>query len=111
MLEPSKRERWPYGIAFQPKPFTPLERRQLRFQSNLFKEAEKLGYKVKGEAPYGLSSESGRNRIEFMLRERTIRTIINARNESAQRVFLNSGDVCHRKSAILLAFGLRSVPP
>jgi hypothetical protein len=55
---------------FGPKPFTPLERRQQRFLSTLFKEVEKLGYKVKGDAPYNLSLETGRNEIEIALRER-----------------------------------------
>lgn len=37
-------------VAFQPKPFTALERRHQRFLSTLFKEAEKIGYKVTGES-------------------------------------------------------------
>ena len=59
-----------WGTASGPKPFTPLERRQQRFLNTLFKEAEKLGYKIKGEAPCGVSLETGRNKIEFTLRER-----------------------------------------
>jgi hypothetical protein len=59
-----------YGAAFQPKPFGSLERRQHRILSTLFKEAEKLGYKVSGEALHDLSLEIGRNKVDFTLRER-----------------------------------------
>ena len=52
------------------KPLTTLERRQQRILSTLFKEAEKLGYKVKGEPPYKMSLETGRNTVAFRLRER-----------------------------------------
>jgi hypothetical protein len=46
----ARRDRSRYGFALQPKPFSSLERRRQRFLSTLFKEAEKLGYKVRGEA-------------------------------------------------------------
>ncbi|MGA9892843.1 MAG: hypothetical protein WBQ55_10915, partial [Xanthobacteraceae bacterium] len=52
------------------KPFTSFERRQQRILSSLFKAAEKLGYKVKGEAPQEVSLETGRSTIAFKLRER-----------------------------------------
>ncbi len=52
------------------QPLTTLERRQQRILSTLFKEAEKLGYKIKGEPPYQMSLESGRNTVAFKLRER-----------------------------------------
>ena len=52
------------------RPFNALERRQQRFLSTLFKEAEKFGYKVKGEAPHEVSLEIGRNAVKFKLRER-----------------------------------------
>jgi hypothetical protein len=52
------------------EPFTKLERRQQPILSTLFKAAEKLGYKVKGEPPYKMSLETGRNTIAFRLRER-----------------------------------------
>jgi hypothetical protein len=52
------------------EPFTKLERRQQRILSTLFKTAEKLGYKVKGEPPYKMSLETGRNTVAFRLRER-----------------------------------------
>ena len=43
---------------------------QQRFLRTLLKEAEKLGYKVRGEAPYTLSLEVGRDEVEFTLHER-----------------------------------------
>ena len=66
----AKRDRSRYGFALQPKHFSSLERRRQRFLSTLFKEAEKLGYKVRGEAPHNLSLETGHNEVEFTLRER-----------------------------------------
>jgi hypothetical protein len=45
-------DRFGWRNQFAPKPFTQFERRQQRILSTLFKEVEKLGYKVKGEAPY-----------------------------------------------------------
>ncbi len=66
----AKRDRPIWGTASGPKPFTPLERRRQRFLNTLFKEVERLGYKIKGEAPYGVSLETGQNKIEFTLRER-----------------------------------------
>jgi hypothetical protein len=69
-VKADKRDRWRWGSEYRSKPFNKLERRQQRFLSTLLKEAEKLGYKVKGEAPYELLLESGRNTVEFKLRER-----------------------------------------
>jgi hypothetical protein len=66
----ARRDRSRSGFALQPKPFSSLERRRQRFLSTLFKEAEKLGYKVRGEAPRNLSLEIGRNGVEFTLYER-----------------------------------------
>jgi hypothetical protein len=66
----ARRDRSRYGFALQPKPFSSLERRRQRFLSTLFKEAEKLGYKVRGEAPRNLSLEIGRDKVEFTLHER-----------------------------------------
>jgi hypothetical protein len=70
-VETDKRDRARWGWSSPlTKPFSSLERRQQRFLSTLFKEAEKLGYKVKGEAPREVSLETGRNAIKFKLRER-----------------------------------------
>jgi hypothetical protein len=63
------RDRLGWGHGLRTKPFTPLERRQQRILNTLFKEAEKLGCKISGEAPHQISIESGRNKIEFTLRE------------------------------------------
>lgn len=68
-MDRRNRARWG-SSGLLTKPFTSLERRQQRFLSTLFKEAEKLGYKVKGEAPYEVSLETGRNAVNFKLRER-----------------------------------------
>lgn len=43
------RIRW--GTGPQTKPFTALEHRQQRILNTLFKELEKRGFKIKGEAP------------------------------------------------------------
>lgn len=66
----ARRDRSRFGFALQPKPFSSLERRRQRLLSTLLKEAEKLGYKVRGEAPRNLSLEIGRNGVEFTLYER-----------------------------------------
>jgi hypothetical protein len=66
----ARRDRSRFGFALQPKPFSSLERRRQRFLSTLFKEVEKLGYKVRGEAPRNLSLEIDRNGVEFTLHER-----------------------------------------
>jgi hypothetical protein len=66
----ARRDRSKYGFGLQPKPFSSLERRLQRFLSTLFKEAEKLGYKVRGEAPRNLSLEIGRDNVEITLHER-----------------------------------------
>ena len=63
------RDRSVWGRPRLTKPFTSLERRQQRILSTLFKEIEKLGYKISGEAPYQLSIDAGRNKIKFTLRE------------------------------------------
>jgi hypothetical protein len=47
-----RRDRSTWGTAWETNSFPPPERRRQRFLSTLFKEAEKLGYRVKGEAPY-----------------------------------------------------------
>jgi hypothetical protein len=69
-ISDARRDHSRYGVAFQPKPFTSLERRRQRFLSTLLKEAEKLGYKVRGEAPHNLTLEVGRDKVEFTLHER-----------------------------------------
>jgi hypothetical protein len=66
----ARRDRSRFGFAVRPKPFSSLERRRQRFLSTLLKEAEKLGYKVRGEAQRNLSLEIGRNGVEFTLLER-----------------------------------------
>ncbi|MGO9701991.1 MAG: hypothetical protein ACLPX7_22315 [Xanthobacteraceae bacterium] len=62
------RIRW--GTGSQTKPFTALEHRPQRILNTLFKELEKRGFKIKGEAPWSVSIEIGREKLEFALRER-----------------------------------------
>lgn len=83
-LAAAKRDRVLWGRDFGPKPFTPIERRQQRFLSTLFSEAEKRRYKVNGEAPHRLSLEFGRNTIEFSLHEhiRQVRHLLAAEEKA-----------------------------
>jgi|SRR5580700_4075870 len=51
-----------YGVAFLPKPFSSLERRQQRFLSTLLKEAERLGYKGRLARRSGIESTAAHPR-------------------------------------------------
>jgi len=90
-IEADKRDlsRWGRSTLLT-KAFSSLERRQQRFLSTLFKEAEKLGYKVKGEAPYNTVLETGQNRIEFALRER-VRQVRRPLSDAEKSTPYNSG--------------------
>lgn len=84
------RDRTIWGGRAVTKPFTALERRQQRILSTLFKGAEKFGYKIKGNAPYEVSLETGRNTVAFRLRERIkqVRRRLTA-EEKAKRYYSN----------------------
>jgi hypothetical protein len=69
-LAEARRDRNIWGSAYRPEPFTELDRRQQRILDTLFKAVEKRGFAVKGEAPYQLWLEVGKERIDFSLRER-----------------------------------------
>jgi hypothetical protein len=69
-LAEARRDRHMWGSAYRPQPFTDLDRRQQRILDTLFKAVEKRGLTVKGNAPYQLWLEVGKERIDFSLRER-----------------------------------------
>jgi hypothetical protein len=66
----ARRDRSIRGAAYKPEPFTDLDRRQQRILDTLFKAVEKRGFAVKGRAPYQLWLETGKERLDFSLRER-----------------------------------------
>lgn len=66
----ARRDRNLWGSAYKPEPFTNLDRRRQRILDTLFKTVEKRGFTVKGEAPYQLWFEVGKERVDFNLRER-----------------------------------------
>lgn len=66
----ARRDRNTWGSAYKPQPFTDLDRRQQRILDTLFKAVEKRGFGVKGQAPYQLWLEIGKERVDFSLRER-----------------------------------------
>ena len=66
----ARRDRSIRGAAYKPEPFTDLDRRQQRILDTLFKAVEKRRFAVKGRAPYQLWLETGKERLDFSLRER-----------------------------------------
>lgn len=69
-LAEARRDRHLWGSAYKPQPFIDLDRKQQRILDTLFKAVERRGFTVKGEAPYQLWLEAGKERIDFSLRER-----------------------------------------
>jgi hypothetical protein len=96
-LAEAKRNRNMWGSAYRPRPFTELERRQQRILDALFKAAEKRGFTVKGEAPYQLWFEVGKERIDFSLRER-MKQVKRPLNDAEKRSPFYSGKSWRRET-------------
>ena len=87
-MEEDRRNSWRWGTRVQTKPFTELERREQRFLNTLYKELEKRGFKIRGQAPYSVSVEIGQDKVEFAIRER-IRQIRRPLNDEEKASVFN----------------------